>query len=1167
MRSITNTKKRKGFALIVTLSLMILLTVIAVGLLSLASITLRTSAQGDNMAKAKSNARLALMFAIGDLQKMAGPDTRITAPANLSNPNTPAGITGVWKSWRPPAESPDYAAAKTGDNFLGYLMSNPDPTLAPDPKALPGGTAKVQQLVGPATVGTNNSTAEIGAPLVNVRGTGAKLGGSFAYVALDEGVKSRIDLEPADTAVGVGEEITQVGSPARNGFDSIKDMEFLVAHTPPEKNALREVLPKLVTYKQVALGSAQDAAMKTYFHDFNVDSTSVQANVATGGLKTDLSVLFDGNTLPPEYTNRRLYSDTTQALGGVSSAPDPLWPLYYEYSRLYKRTTANNNPTDGLQASVPRGYRLFPITNPAPAPSPRFEPYMASVREPMIVPTISRVDIVFSLITRDAHGDANRLNGLKAKQLSKMLHMMYLPIITLHNPYNVPLRFTELEVEFADLPMGFQFMVGGQPVTTGMVGFNQLYSNNQNGTNPKIFKMVLTGDLTTTKEVVMGPGETRIFGKPFPADWKWANEEAGGAADGKTMFDWRNDKTGASPHMMPGMITGPNDGVGYDVDWLSPAPVRAEWIKARTPEGIVPVKDNELISVLYGPRSQASTTSNKFSVSLRLKSGSTKTDVATTQVFFKDDARLKSILEEGTSLRFKTPRSFPETYPKTPLDGPKSVMSLYESNNTPISAYANARPFAIFTLSGKTTRESFTPSRPVADTGLDFQMATCDFTTSSSQGASPLEFMLVPLRGGNGGIDSDGVKGYFFGGFGTTNGTTSAVTYEIPTAPLQSIAQLRHANGSNLGSVPYVTYSVGESRAHPAVPANKSYFNPSSGKTYYDHSWLANDRLWDQYWFSTLASLEGKGYTGPSAMTRDDLASAFVKGSRDLPNSRNTAFLPPGKTEKDFLKTMKDSVDGKASAAYMMTTGGFNVNSTSVAAWTSMLSGLCDTDVPLLTGPAEVVSPDAPFLRIRRPILGHGPGSPAEKLWNSYRTLKPEEIKTLAERIVDEVRLRGPFQSMSEFVNRRLGAPGGLTNAGAIQAALDQSTLNAPMNVNSNPIAPGDVGAFGWENPAAVTGTTGAGAPGEISQGDVLSAIGSFVTVRSDTFKIRAYGDAKDASGKVLARAWCEAVVQRIPSYVDSTDAPEAVATAPANIAFGRQFHVISFRWLNPGEV
>ena len=70
----------RGFALVVTLSLMILLTVIAVGLLSLSSVSLRSSSQGDSMAKAKANARMALMLAIGELQREMGPDSRISAP-------------------------------------------------------------------------------------------------------------------------------------------------------------------------------------------------------------------------------------------------------------------------------------------------------------------------------------------------------------------------------------------------------------------------------------------------------------------------------------------------------------------------------------------------------------------------------------------------------------------------------------------------------------------------------------------------------------------------------------------------------------------------------------------------------------------------------------------------------------------------------------------------------------------------------------------------------------------------------------------------------------------------------------------------------------------------------------------------------------------------------
>jgi hypothetical protein len=96
-----------------------------------------------------------------------------------------------------------------------------------------------------------------------------------------------------------------------------------------------------------------------------------------------------------------------------------------------------------------------------------------------------------------------------------------------------------------------------------------------------------------------------------------------------------------------------------------------------------------------------------------------------------------------------------------------------------------------------------------------------------------------------------------------------------------------------------------------------------------------------------------------------------------------------------------------------------------------------------------------------------------------------------------------------------------------------------------------------------------AGAPGYLTQGDILSAIGPVVAVRSDTFRIRTYGEALDPENKIIARAWCEAVVQRVPEFVDSTDEPETATEALTDInkTFGRRFMVTSFRWLGKDEV
>jgi Tfp pilus assembly protein PilX len=97
----SNPAREKGFALVVTLSLMILLTIVAVGLLSLSAITLRGSSQGAALATARANARMALCLAIGELQKQAGPDQRVSARADLvGTPQNPSW-TGVWRADQP----------------------------------------------------------------------------------------------------------------------------------------------------------------------------------------------------------------------------------------------------------------------------------------------------------------------------------------------------------------------------------------------------------------------------------------------------------------------------------------------------------------------------------------------------------------------------------------------------------------------------------------------------------------------------------------------------------------------------------------------------------------------------------------------------------------------------------------------------------------------------------------------------------------------------------------------------------------------------------------------------------------------------------------------------------------------------------------------------------
>ena len=85
MRLHTSTYKNFGFALVATVSMMVLLTLVAIAMLSLSTIEQRSSGGSANEADrmARANARMALMIALGELQEAAGPDQRVTATASI----------------------------------------------------------------------------------------------------------------------------------------------------------------------------------------------------------------------------------------------------------------------------------------------------------------------------------------------------------------------------------------------------------------------------------------------------------------------------------------------------------------------------------------------------------------------------------------------------------------------------------------------------------------------------------------------------------------------------------------------------------------------------------------------------------------------------------------------------------------------------------------------------------------------------------------------------------------------------------------------------------------------------------------------------------------------------------------------------------------------------
>jgi hypothetical protein len=96
------------------------------------------------------------------------------------------------------------------------------------------------------------------------------------------------------------------------------------------------------------------------------------------------------------------------------------------------------------------------------------------------------------------------------------------------------------------------------------------------------------------------------------------------------------------------------------------------------------------------------------------------------------------------------------------------------------------------------------------------------------------------------------------------------------------------------------------------------------------------------------------------------------------------------------------------------------------------------------------------------------------------------------------------------------------------------------------------------------------GAPGNLIQIDLLQSLGSSIATRSDTFVIRAFGEADDGQG-AKASSWIEAVVQRVPEFITADNAtetrPEDPAFTAVNRLLGRRFKLISYQWLQPDEI
>ena len=403
------------------------------------------------------------------------------------------------------------------------------------------------------------------------------------------------------------------------------------------------------------------------------------------------------------------------------------------------------------------------------------------------------------------------------------------------------------------------------------------------------------------------------------------------------------------------------------------------------------------------------------------------------------------------------------------------------------------------------------------------------------------------------------------------------------------------------GLAPHVTQAIGNSYAHPNIPPDKAFvmktrhFDAEVGQVqtpFVDHSYLANKALWDEFFFSSITPQPAKlelyrTSTNQSAtsLTAKQVAQKCFLENESLPNRRIIRF-GNDVTQKTLDELFSEAglfADGLADriGSHLMILGAFNINSTSVEAWKILLQSLRGKPLPYLASgkePSEFVPNGtvvgAGSLSNAQPVKTSeisDLNTPAEQ-WTAGRELTDNEIDELAIAIVKQIKRRGPFLSMSEFVNRRLDpSDRNLSLKGAIQAALDDAdvSINAPFRTIGRSLDAESVG-INFDFAEAAKGPVAYGSQAYVDQADILQGLSEQLTPRGDTFLIRTYGDALDQNGNVVARAWCEAIVQRVPDYMDPADkdhVKRADLVSESNKLFGRKMQITGFRWMSPDEI
>lgn len=1188
----------------VSIILLMLLSLIVFGLMGLSSIELQRSTRDSYAAMARANARLALAEALGQLQRSAGPDQRVTASAELLGDHMEQPHwTGVWRSTRedgsPFLKRDDLAGGLKDlrqteqtdrEDVIAWLVSGKS-----KPSDQPGKDHVT--LVGSGTVDSPDPGVQV--EKLSLEDERGDTTGHYAWWTGDLGIRANISTSDPRAALAA-----QPSDPGNGGMYRVMTSQAAdVAMMGGGVEFAEGEERRLATSGTAMLSSAGKPWSREHAFDFTAESSGVLADVAAGGLKRDLTAYFQSSGTVPSIPNAGGLSDE-DALVGVEADQQKVSGRHarsaprFGVLRDWVRATTSFNRGDApsrlpeLDTSAASLSRTLALANESAV---KLAGNHLSSLQPVLVEATN-----FTHMSTYVHVDG-------ATKIFQIRQLMY-PRVVLWNPYNVRMKSDRMvtmiqgngrqemwteNINPNNLPsyafrketQWLMFEGGRSTVFNGPGGIM-----NSDGYNDPYMGSYYFSIPATTFE----PGECLVFSPSHSAEYDGLSAYRMGS------YNLANNDLTCELPPDPGRcyyVSASEIGGGINFQpvkyWYAPTPY---WSSGGR-NGVENQSDDTRV-ILKSMKGKSTVTFEEFDalpqvavVSASLQFGAGREP----RIAWNNFERMPIQLLDRSNPK---PTDIPNVRTREGIrlrwfdEHPSNLLGSGKLSGTPHfeeALLANWNPRASFVV--RSPWENIAGTLPTSGSGGGpwfFGAYTRDLF---DQAVSWPEQVPVP----NGGH-------YCGNPFGTPQeGTGRYVLFDVPRneTGVISLAQLQHAKISDL--VWHPSNAIGNSIVDPrlgsgenrgmsrtaAIASNSDSAHlggfhekdlgwssdtqrsggsggwalaarsilgnaPTQDNLVYDLSFEVNKTLWDRYYLSSGSELE------KSAFIMDPEADPLPNGRMKLASStRGTADA-------------SELADFHRSAYHLMVDGAFNVNSTRVEAWKALLASTRRSGYGKEGG--------VPFPRVLNAPGGAwktGSMVDGDEAWAGHRELTEGEIDSLAEAIVQEVKLRGPFLSLADFVNRRL-AEDDTGRMGALQAAIERANLNRSL-----------ISAFPLDNKHALPdyrhpdniedatrleqtlkpASKAWGAPAYLTQADVLQVIGPALSARSDTFVIRAYGDALDGHGVVQARAWCEAVIQRTPVPVNPDES--GINPAKPNQAgdFGRRFAITGFRWLQPAEI